>query len=125
MVSPKQQDKRGRRKDMNNQTTLAVTKLNRDTSVSSMVEYICGLPPDVASTIVKQVNQHLHKSHIVEQTLSSLTTELNNGDEVRLKTGPYRGAVGKVVSVRRSRCYVEIPGRDKALYVYRNEVERV
>lgn len=72
---------------------------------------------------------HLQHNVRVQRTLKSTGEhpELSAGDRVRVVGGDPRfvGAEGVVVKAQRIRCYVEVPGKAKPLYLFTSDVEAV
>lgn len=93
--------------------------------IEPMVDYLCNLPPELSTKIVRLVDQRLHKARIIDKTLASLQADIEPGDRVKIMSGPYSNIEGKVINVRRSRCYVQVRGRSNPLYLYRSDVSLI
>jgi ATPase subunit of ABC transporter with duplicated ATPase domains len=70
---------------------------------------------------------HLQHYNRAAATMRAATAKLENGDEVRIVGGDPRfiGMRGKVDRAQRIRCYVEVPGVRKPVYLFTSDVERV
>jgi hypothetical protein len=71
---------------------------------------------------------HLQYSLRSRQTLAAVNgSSLEVGDEVIIVTGQanYIGKTGTVTKVSRIRCFVQVPGKESALYLYTSDVRKI
>ena len=78
---------------------------------------------------VEQSSLALHIQHFVrlKATEMSAGRRFRNGQKVRIVAGDlnFIGAVGTVESARPLRCFVNVPGAKKPVYVFTSELELV
>lgn len=75
---------------------------------------------------ISALQAHLMHFNRVKATESSLGQKLAVGDEVRIVSGDtkFTGRNGTVVKVQRIRCYVEVPGVNKPVYLFTSDVQK-
>lgn len=80
-----------------------------------------GLTPAEVFTLAEHFKHFVR----VQRTQAALEMELGVGDTVRIKSGHPRfvGETGTVMKAQRIRCYVEVPGYDKQVYLFTSDVE--
>lgn len=66
--------------------------------------------------------QHYNRARATER---AVTAEVKVGTQVRIIGGDPRfvGKVGPITKVQRIRCFVEVPGREKPVYLFTSDVE--
>lgn len=71
--------------------------------------------------------QHFNRIKSTERALALVNQKLEVGDKVRIISGPnkYVGMIGVVTIARRIRCFLEIPGHSKSVYLFTSDVEPV
>jgi hypothetical protein len=75
---------------------------------------------------IAALQAHLQHFNRVKATESSLAQKLAVGDSVKIVGGEtkYTGREGTVLKVQRIRCYVEVEGASKPVYLFTSDVER-
>lgn len=75
---------------------------------------------------ISALQAHLMHFNRVKATESSLGQKLAVGDEVRIVSGDtkFTGRTGTVVKVQRIRCYVEVTGVNKPVYLFTSDVQK-
>jgi len=70
---------------------------------------------------------HLQHFNRVKATERALTQKLESGMDVRIIGGnpKFVGLTGKTTTIRRIRCFVEVPGQKKPIYLFTSDVEVV
>ncbi|MCR4330920.1 MAG: hypothetical protein NUV49_03525 [Patescibacteria group bacterium] len=82
---------------------------------------------DLTPAEVFAVAEHFKHFVRVSRTSTALDTKLNPGDQVLIKSGNARfiGVQGTVIRSQRIRCYVEVPGYDKQVYLFTSDVSLI
>lgn len=110
-----------------------LTKL--DKAAEKLVE-LDDVTTDVFNTVVNALNTaqtialitHLQHSVRVKSTLAAAqTSSVEIGDTVEIVSGDPRwvGKTGKVTRSQRIRCYVEVEGSPKEIYLFKSDVKKV
>lgn len=76
---------------------------------------------------INAIAKHLEHFNRVQATKRALEQKINAGDKVRIVGGDSRfvGQEGVVSKAQRIRCYVEVAGAKKPVYLFTSEVELV
>lgn len=76
---------------------------------------------------INAIAKHLEHFNRVQATKRALEQKINAGDKVRIVGGDSRfvGQEGVVSKAQRIRCYVEVAGAKKPIYLFTSEVELV
>jgi hypothetical protein len=84
-------------------------------------QVVANLNVDAADALVK----HLDVFVRTERTKQALNRNVEAGQTVRIVSGPAKfiGCVGTVVKAQRIRCYVNVPGHDKDVYLFISDTE--
>lgn len=75
---------------------------------------------------ISTLQAHLMHFNRVKATESSIGQKLTVGDEVRIVSGDtkFTGRTGTVAKVQRIRCYVDVPGVNKPVYLFTSDVQK-
>ena len=75
---------------------------------------------------ISALQAHLMHFNRVKATESSLGQKLAVGDEVRIVSGDtkFTSRTGTVAKVQRIRCYVDVPGVNKPVYLFTSDVQK-
>lgn len=78
-------------------------------------------------TDLENLSAHLSGHVRVERTKQALSRTVEEGQTVRIVGGPAKfiGKVGTVNRAQRIRCYVQVPGHDKEVYLFISDTEDV
>ncbi len=81
------------------------------------------LSVDELETLARHVDVHVR----FNRTTTAVSRTINVGDLVRITGGPvaHLGKIAKVTRAQRIRCYVEVPGSEKEVYLFISETEPV
>lgn len=82
---------------------------------------------DTSLSEIEALASHLEGHVRLQRTKQALETELEVGQTVRIVGGDVRfvGQLGTVSKAQRIRCYVDVPGVDKSVYLFTSDVEPV
>lgn len=94
-----------------------------DRAQSLFQEITASLPRDQVSALA----QHLNHFNRIHATTSAATTQLDVGTQVRITSSDsrYFGRVGTISKAQRIRCFVQLEGVEKPVYLYNSDVELV